>query len=107
MLFSYGEGEYIEGSRHLKGEIVLSEHKLYLRSKNGDFTQTYIPLERIERIKSTFAGVIVFVRPSILEYYHVLLKGQRKLLSDLVKDLVQYRGLKKRVFVREWFDDST
>ena len=84
MLFSYGEGEYIEGIRHFKGEIVLSEHKLYLRSKNGDFAQTYIPLERIERIKSTFTGVMIFVRFSILECYKMILKGQRKLLSDLV-----------------------
>ncbi len=113
MIFSYGHGEYLEGDTRVNGKIILGEHRLYLKGPQDDLTQTYMPLEKIEKIKrvssgfalSRVAGVEVHVRPSILVRYVVLLKGERTHLSDLIKDIVTRRGLKKKFLKKEWFDE--
>jgi len=104
MEFSYGHGAYFEGDKRLEGQIILSEHKLYLKSSDGDLAQTYIPLEKIERVRKTRQGVEVHARPSIYSRYMAVLTGERKHLSELVKDLVQRRGLKKQFLKNEWVE---
>jgi len=106
MLFSYGSGEYIEQGKVSPGEIVLGEHKLYLRSSQGDITRTYIPLEKIERVKRCSGGVEVHVRPSVMASYVAVIKGDRRNISSLIQDLSKRRGLVKRFWRREWYDDS-
>lgn len=114
MIFSYGNGEYLEGEKHIKGQIILGEHRLYLKGPQGDLTQTYIPLEKIERIKrvsvrpvlKNVAGLDIHVRPSLLIKYVVCLKGEKKYIADLIRDLVSRRGLKKKFLKNEWFDEN-
>lgn len=106
MEFSYGQGIYIEGSKRFDGEIILSEHKLYLRDKNGDIAQTYIPLEKIEKVRKTRQGVEIYVRPTLYFRYTALLKGEKKYLNELVRDLVNRRGLKKQFLKNEWIESE-
>ena len=107
MVFSYGQGEYCEGPKRVKGQIVLSEHKLYLRGPEGDIAPTYVPLEKIEKVRKTRQGVEVYVRPSLVERYTALFRGERKHLASLLKDLVARRGLRKRGFwANEWVEEE-
>ena len=104
MEFSYGQGTYIEKDKRLEGQIILSEHKLYLKDKNGDLAQTYIPLEKIERVRKTRQGIEIHVRPTLYFRFVALFKGEKKYLSELTRDLVQRRGLKKQFLKNEWID---
>jgi len=106
MEFSYGQGIYIEGKKRIEGQIILSEHKLYLKDANGDLVQTYIPLEKIERVRRMRQGVEVHVRPSLYIRYVAFLQGEKKYLTELVKDLVQRRGLKKQFLKNEWIESE-
>ena len=106
MEFSYGQGIYVEGNKRLEGQIILSEHKLYLKDKNGDLAQTYIPLEKIERIRNVRQGMEVYVRPTLYFRFAALIKGEKKYLSELTKDLVQRRGLKKQFLKKEWIESE-
>lgn len=105
MVFSYGNGEYLEGGRRISGEIMLSEHKLYLKSETGDLTQTYIPLEKIKSVKLTHLGLEIAVYPSVSFQYICLIRGQRKNIRELVKDLVDRRQLKKHWFFPHWKEE--
>ena len=104
MEFSYGQGVYIQGNRKLEGQIILGEHKLYLRNSAEDLALTYVPLEKIERIRKTKLGIEVHACLSISNRYVVLLRGEKKYLSDLVRDIAQRRGLKKRFLKKEWVE---
>ena len=106
MLFSYGKGEYFEGTKRASGELVLGEHKFYLRGASGDLVQTYVPLEKIERIKRTWSGLELHVRPTMVSSYRALIKGQARHLRELLKDLVARRGLRKRFLFPEWSDQD-
>ena len=106
MLITYGPGEYIEGSRRFKGRIMLSDHKLYLEGPDGDITATYIPLEKIVRVRRTMIGLAVRIRASMVKDSWALLKGPFRSLSDLTRDLVNKRNFKKRFLWPEWFDES-
>jgi len=106
MEFSYGQGIYIEGEKKFQGQIILSKHKLYLRNADGDLARTYVPLEKIERIRKTRSGVEIHVRPSTYFRYIALLKGEKKHLSSLVHDIVQRRGLKKKFLKKEWVESE-
>jgi len=106
MLFSYGQGTFIEGEKRFQGQIILGEHKLYLKDASGDLAQTYVPLEKIERIRKIKSGIEVHVRPSTYFRYMALLHGEKKHLSSLVRDIVQRRGLKKQFLKNEWVESE-
>lgn len=105
MVFSYGEGEYIQGDMHLKGEILLSEHKLYLRDRQQELSQTFVPLEKIKKVRRDADGLELDVELSIMIQYTARLRGAKKQMADLCKDLVRARGLKKRFLRREWYEN--
>ena len=107
MEFSYGHGIYVEGEKKFEGQIVLGEHKLFLRDASGDLAQTYVPVEKIERIRKTNLGLEVTVRPSIYFRYTALIKGDRQHISELVKDIVRRRGLKRRFLKNEWAESGS
>jgi len=107
MEFSYGQGIYIEGEKRFEGQIVLGEHKLYLKDENGDLAQTYIPLEKIERIRRTGQGVEVYARPTIYFRFVALLKGEKRYLKELIRDLVGRRGFKKQFLKSEWIETGS
>ena len=104
MLFSYGPGKYQQGARQIAGQILLSEHKLFLRGPEGDLTQTYIPLEKIGRIKKGWGRLTIWVRPSLIEHYTVELRGRNDYLTDLTRELVDRRALRKRFWSAQWED---
>ncbi len=106
MLFSYGNGEYCERGKSFRGEIVLGEHKLYLRRDQDDLAQTYVPLEKIERIRMTWSGLEVQVRPSVAASYAAVIKGSRARINDLARDLARERKLVKRFLKKEWVDET-
>ena len=106
MEFSYGRGTYIEGNKKFEGQIILSEHKLYLKDKNGDLAQTYIPIEKIERVRKTRQGIEIHARPTIYFRFAALIKGEKKYLFELTRDLVQRRGLKKQFLKSEWVESE-
>lgn len=107
MQFSYGEGSYAEGDKVYKGQIILSEHKLFIKGPKGDLAQTYIPVEKIIKIKKVFGGMGVYVRPSLTIYYKAFLKGRHQLMGSLVDDIVKRRGFKKRFLKKEWDETTT
>jgi len=107
MEFSYGNGTYMEGDKKIQGRIILSEHKLFLKDQNGDLAQTYIPLEKIERIRKTRQGVEIHARPTLYYRFIALIQGEKKNLSELVKGLVQRRGLIKQFLKSEWIESES
>ena len=105
MEFSYDTGIYIEGDKKIEGQVILSEHKLYLKDSKGDLAQTYIPLEKIERIRKVKGGLEVNVRPSLAYRYTAFIKGKSKRMSELAEDIVKRRGLKKKFLRNEWIEE--
>ncbi len=105
MEFSYGNGIYIEGAKRIEGQIILGEYKLYLRGSRGDLAQTYVPLDKIEKIRRRGKLIEFHVRPSISFQYVAVIQGEKKHLSELLKDIVQRRGLKKKFLCDEWVEE--
>ena len=107
MDITYGSGEYITSHQRLKGEIILSDHKLFLRNAGEDLTATYVPLEKIIRLRRQGAFVKLDVRPSLTMIYEAAFSGERRRIQMLVDELVQRRQLKKRFLRNEWFDPDS
>lgn len=108
MDITYGQGTYLEGSKHLNGQIVLSEHKLYLKNDEGDIAPTFVPLEKIEVVKKSFGGEVkIQVRPSLTVRYTATIKGNRSNINGLVQEIVKRRGLKKKFLKNEWVEEQT
>jgi len=105
MQFSYGKGIYIEGEKRVEGVIILDEFKIFLKGLEGDFAQTYIPLDKIERVKKAGNTASFHVRPSISFQYEAKIQGEKKYVGEFVKDIVQRRGLKKQFLRQEWVED--
>ena len=106
MELSFKRGTYIEGKKNFHGEIILSEHKLFLRGPQGDWAQTYIPLEKIISIEKTHPGLKLEVTPTVTFRYTALFTGERKQMGRLLKELVIRRGLKKVFLRNRWIDNS-
>ena len=71
MEFTYGEGNFSQGSSEYKGQIILSEHKLYIKGPSGEYPQTYVPLEKIVRIKKWSNSAVISVDVSMATKYMV------------------------------------
>lgn len=106
MQFSYGHGVYIEKDKHIEGVIILSDYKLFLKGEQGDLTSTYVPLDKIERIRKVTGGVEIYVRPSLAYRFVSVIKGSNKNIGELIKDLVKKRQLKKRFLLNEWTEEK-
>jgi len=104
MEITYGDGFFIEGSTKIEGRIILSEHKLYLKSPTGDLTRTYIPLEKIEWIKCASTAASMQVRPTISYRYVATIQGDRRLIKELVIEIVGRRGFRKKFLRNEWVE---
>jgi len=106
MEITYGNGVFIEGEKKFEGTIVLSEHKLFLKYSNSDLPQTYVPLEKIERMKLSGGAVDVQVRPTLYLQYVATFKGERSQIKSLTLELVQRRGLRKKFLRNEWIEEA-
>lgn len=101
----YGKGHYIEGRRHLSGNIMLDKSRLYL-SGVLDFSSTYVPLEKIENIKYTKEGLEIKVKFSAANKTRIIISLPRKNLKHLTEDIVIRLNLKKRFLRREWSGEA-
>ena len=104
MDFTYGNGTYLEGTKRIEGRIILGEHKLFLRGEKGDYTQTYIPLEKIFLLKKVSGGIELHVTPTISFQFTAVIRGDKQSIKDLSNELVLRRGLKKRFLRNEWYE---
>jgi len=104
--FSYGKGKYAEGEKRFEGQIILGEHKLYLKNADGDIAQTYIPLEKIEGIRKTRTGLMVNTRPSLYFRFTALISGEKRHISNLARDIIKRRNLKRKFFKNEWVEGA-
>lgn len=104
--FSYGEGQYARGPHHYTGQIVFSGHKLYLKNTHGEIAETFVPLEKIYRVKAGFWGktVWLYVRPSQFMQFEAMLTGDPHQIHSLIRDLVNHRQLRRKGWLREWVD---
>ena len=75
----FGDGEYIEGEKVFQGTIVLSEYKLFLKSSQGELPQTYIPLEKINRVRRSSKGVEIQFKTTALARYSVFCGVKRNI----------------------------
>ncbi|MCA9409353.1 MAG: hypothetical protein H6755_04965 [Candidatus Omnitrophica bacterium] len=106
MEITYGQGTYQEKNKKFTGQIILSDHKVFIKTPQEDLPQTFIPLEKIERLKQSSNSVDIQVRLTIMIMYTATITGQKKNISDLVKDIVKRRGLKKKFFKNEWIEEK-
>jgi hypothetical protein len=104
MEFSYGQGVYREGERVFRGQIILGQHKLYLKNDAGELPPTFIPMEKIERIRLTSHGAEIHARPSLSYQYQVTISGEPPFIKNLVKDIALRRGFKKKFLKSEWVE---
>lgn len=104
MIFSYGSGKYIEGSKHFTGEIILSEYKVYLRDKTEDYSQTFIPLDKVVQLKVLGNRLFFFIMLSVSNQYTPVIEGEKKLILELAKDIANRRGFKKKFLKNEWVE---
>jgi len=105
MEFTYEEGRYLEGAKKISGEIILSEHKLYLRDAQGEIAASFVPLEKIIKVKKEKNALKLFVRLSITNDYTAVIEGKASRIKELLKDLIVKRGFKKRFLINEWVED--
>ena len=82
MQFSYSDGQFIEGDFSVSGQIILSENKLFLKDSYGDITRTYLPLDKIDRLKRQGASMWVSIKASMSFQYNVQIKGEKKSIIE-------------------------
>ncbi len=99
---SFGRGQYIEGTKRLEGEIVLSRYKLFCKGEAGDFPQTYIPLEKIASMKLKRGMIELFVRPSAVIHYTAVFKGEPANCKKLSLTLAMRLNMRKKFFRDQW-----
>lgn len=105
LCFSYGQASFCrDGNACHQGQVILSAHKLYLKGDKGDIPDTFIPLEKIYRIRILLGTLTVYVRPSTFMQFTAQFKGSIRHMRLLKKDLVDRRQLRKRKFGLEFFD---
>jgi len=97
----YGEGYYIEGTRRIKGRIIIDESRLYL-SGVYDYPNTYIPLEKIEKLRYVRSGLEIKVKLSAANIVRAVISLPAKDIRQLTEDLVKRLHLKKKFLKREW-----
>jgi len=106
MEFLYGHGVYLEGHKKFEGRIILSEYKLFLKDANKDLPQTYIPLDKVKRIRRVRGGVKIDIKPTLYFQYSAIIKSEKGNILSLIDDIVRLRRLKKSFFINEWVDRS-
>lgn len=104
MDLTYGQGKFIEKDNVYAGNIILSEHKLFLKKANEDLPQTYVPLEKIEAVTLKNNAAYFFVRQSLHFQYTTCFQGDSKNIKELVSEIVSRRGFKKKFLQNKWVE---
>ncbi len=104
---TFGEVTLERDGRPLRGDLVLTEHKLFLRKGGVDLASTYIPLEKIVGVRRRWGRVTLDVRPSPVTRYTVRIRGTAGRMADLVAALVRRRGLRRKGWFGGWRDSTS
>ena len=103
--FSYGQGHFIQDDKQFEGEIILTEHKLYLRDEgHQEIAMTFVPLEKIDWVQLIGNQMTVHVKPNLYFQYVAIFQGQKKKMKELAVDLAKVRGFKKKLFQSYWYE---
>lgn len=107
LCFSYGKATFQREGHVYQGTAVLTPCKLYLKTDGGnDISATFVPLEKVYRIRAAWNTMELDVRPSNFMHFKARLKMSRKDMISLLKDLVNQRGLTKKFLGLEWHDPN-
>ena len=101
---TYGQAVFVEGSKRIKGRVILSEHKLFLKGPGGDFTETYIPLEKICLLRAAAGSLHIEAQLTIHLKVSSVLQGNKKSMLELAREIAARRGLKKKFLKNEWIE---
>ncbi|MFH1856594.1 MAG: hypothetical protein ABH836_05125 [Candidatus Omnitrophota bacterium] len=101
----YAEGFYIESSKKYEGVIAVDGSKLYLKTGQGNLTDTYLPLDKIQKIKKLRRGIEITVKLSAVNGYMAVIRSKKQPLAGLIKYLVNKLNMKKKFLKREWIGD--
>jgi hypothetical protein len=105
MEFLYGRARYQEADKLFEGELILGEHRIYLRKNRQPIPSTFIPTEKIRRVSHPNRDTIIIdVYTDVLTQYQARIQGDEELIPGFLKDLVERRSLKKRFLKREWVE---
>lgn len=103
LAFTYGKGKYIHPEAQTEGEIILNEHKLYLKSDKGEeLAQTFTPLDKIQRMTRSDNRLRFHIRLTVSFQYDVQFIGEKKRIKELAQDIAKSCGLKKAFWKDEW-----
>lgn len=102
MEIEFANGRYIEGNRELEGTVVLSADKLFLRTAQGEMPLTFIPLEKIIRLRLKPKSLWLEVRPTIVTGYRASIVAPQESLSRLTKILIERLHFRKVFLKKEW-----
>ncbi len=104
MQVTYGSGTYAGNNQQFSGTIILGEHKVFLKNQLEELAPTFVPLEKIERVRLKGNQMILTVRPAIMSRFDAVFQGDPRSIRELTLEIVNRRGLKKKWLVQEWFE---
>ncbi|MBZ0165228.1 MAG: hypothetical protein K8I00_00375 [Candidatus Omnitrophica bacterium] len=104
MNVTYGQGAFLQDRMKIPGTIILSDHKIYIKQDGEDLPQTFVPLEKIERIQLSGHVLSIDVRPAIMSRYRAAFEAEKRNITELTHEIVKRRGLKKRFLRNEWVE---
>ena len=79
---------------------------MFLRAQQGDLPETFIPLDKIARLKKIGPGIEIDIHASFTLRYKAKIVAEKKDINDLVQEIVRRRKLKKKFLINEWGDSS-
>ena len=106
MNVTYGKGSYIQDTTVLRGEIILGDHKLFLKSYQEELTSSYVPLEKIIELRKISDTIELIIKQTSSYSYKVLIRGGPRSIKDLTQEIVSRRGLKKKFLRQIWIEEE-
>ncbi|MCK5305663.1 MAG: hypothetical protein KAJ66_00840 [Candidatus Omnitrophica bacterium] len=101
----YGRGCYTERHKRFEGDVCLDQNRLYVEGEKNT-AGTYIPLEKIVKVRVVSGGVEITARLAATNVLRVIISLPSAALRGLIKDIVGILHLKKRFLRREWSGEA-
>lgn len=105
MIKKYGKGYYKENHRRYAGVVCIDRSRLYIEGEKNT-AGTYVPLEKIVKVKVVAGGVEITARLAAANVLRVIISLPSRALRGLIKDIVGTLHLKKRFLRREWSGEA-
>ncbi|MFH1359527.1 MAG: hypothetical protein ABIJ41_00625 [Candidatus Omnitrophota bacterium] len=100
---SFGHGTYREGTKIIKGQIILSPEKLFLKGPQEEYSATFIPVDKIETIRKVSGGLELYIRPTPIINYRAYLSADPRMIDELIQELVRSLKFQKCFLRHQWF----